>query len=156
MPKKNVDLVVNLFDICKKKNMKNTILLLSISIVVFSCKKELPTNILTALNEYENMSEVIKPHQEFINTLDSTDINKIGIDSLNSLLLQNKVDNEMMEEVSRKLEELLKYNPEYSDDKEIQLKTAPVSLGDKYWNNLNYIIKRKTDLQIEELKKNNN
>ena len=99
--------------------MKKTLLLLLILFV--SCqKKELPSNVSSALRDLDDFEKISRDYDSLISTLDKSKINNLSMDSLQSIIVRVKVNREMLEEREDKVEELLKYNPEYSDYTEIK------------------------------------
>jgi uncharacterized protein (DUF111 family) len=126
--------------------MKKTLLLLFI--IFASCaKKELPSNVSIALSDLDIFKKINRDYDSLINTLDESKINKLSIDSLNSIVVAIKVNREMLQEREYKMEEFLKYNPEYSDYDEIKSrKTIPlIDINEKY----NLILKRYTYLKVK-------
>lgn len=126
--------------------MKKTFLLLFI--VFASCvKKELPSNVSIALNDLDGFIKINRDYDSLISILDESKINDLSIDSLNSIIVRIKVNREMLQEREYKVEEFLKYNPEYSDYDEIKnRKTIPVIDMNK---NYDLILKRYTALKIK-------
>ncbi len=126
--------------------MKKTFLLLFI--VFASCaKKELPSNVSIALNDLDGFIKINRDYDSLISILDESKINDLSIDSLNSIIVRTKVNREMLQEREYKVEEFLKYNPEYSDYDEIKnRKTIPViDMNENY----DLILKRYTVLKIK-------
>lgn len=126
--------------------MKKTLLLLFI--VFASCeKKELPSNVSSALYDLDVFKKISRDYDSLVSTLDESKINGLPIDSLNSIIVRIKVNREMLQEREYKVEEFLKYNPEYSDYDEIKnRKTIPlININENY----DLILKRYTALKIK-------
>ncbi|MCC9062586.1 hypothetical protein [Flavobacterium piscisymbiosum] len=126
--------------------MKKTLLLLFI--IFASCaKKELPSNVSIALSDLDILKKINRDYDSLINTLDESKINRLSIDSLNSIIVAIKVKREMLQEKEYKVEEFLKYNPEYSDYDEIKKRvTMPLININK---NYDLILKRYATLKIK-------
>lgn len=126
--------------------MKKTLLLLFI--VFASCtKKELPSNLSSALYDLDVLKKISRDYDSLVSTLDKSKINGLPIDSLNSIIARIKANREMLQEREYKVEEFLKYNPEYSDYDEIKnRKTMPlININENY----DLILKRYTALKIK-------
>jgi hypothetical protein len=126
--------------------MKKTFLILFI--VFVSCaKKQLPSNVSIALDDLDIFEKINRDYDSLISTLDESMINRLSIDSLNSIIVGVKVNRVMLQEREYKVEEFLKYNPEYSDYDEIKnRKTIPViDINENY----DLILKRYTALKIK-------
>ena len=117
-------------------------------IVFASCeKKELPSNVSSALYDLDVFKKICRDYDSLVSTLDESKINGLPIDSLNSIIVRIKVNREMLQEREYKVEEFLKYNPEYSDYDEIKnRKTIPlIDINENY----DLILKRHTALKIK-------
>ena len=127
--------------------MKKILLLLFI--IFASCaKKELPSNVSIALSDLDISEKISRDYDSLVNTLDESKIKDLSIDSLNSIIVAIKVNREMVQEKEYKVEEFLKYNPEYSDYEEIK-KRATISLININ-ENYDLILKRYTALKIKK------
>ena len=127
--------------------MKKILLLLFI--ILASCaKKELPSNVSIALSDLDILKKISRDYDSLINTLDESKINSLSIDSLNSIIVAIKVNRDMLQEKQYKVEEFLKYNPEYSDYEEIKKRaTIPlININENY----DLILKRYTALKIKK------
>ena len=127
--------------------MKKILLLLFI--ILASCaKKELPSNVSIALSDLDIFKKISRDYDSLINTLDESKINRLSIDSLNSIIVGIKVNREMLQEKEYKVEEFLKYNPEYSDYDEIKNReTTPlININENY----DLILKRYTALKVKK------
>ena len=108
----------------KKNVMKKVLLFLVIVVSLFSCKEEikpLPTNISTALHSrnyyYDRSVEINKS----IYLLTDSDINKLPKDSILSLISLQDVLRVDYSKYQNELDELLKYNPEYSSHPDMNM-----------------------------------
>ena len=127
--------------------MKKALLLLFI--IFASCaKKELPPNVSIALSDLDISEKISRDYDSLVNTLDESKINSLSIDSLNSIIVAIKVNREMLQEKEYKVEEFLKYNPEYSDYEEIKKRvTTPlININENY----DLILKRYITLKIKK------
>ena len=104
--------------------MKKVLLFLVIVVSLFSCKEEikpLPTNISTALHSrnyyYDRSVEINKS----IYLLTDSDINKLPKDSILSLISLQDVLRVDYSKYQNELDELLKYNPEYSSHPDMNM-----------------------------------
>jgi len=129
--------------------MKKT-LLLSL-IVLASCgKKELPSNIESALSNYEAQNTLKSEFDKVINGLDEREINQLSIDSLGSIIDKQNVFNQILDVEERELREALRKNPEFSNSDEVKNRkkhTSTVEFFKKY----NLILKRYTSMKGESL-----
>jgi hypothetical protein len=115
--------------------MKKLFLLFFWLLLMFSCKKELPSNIKDAA---DRVNYFVSYHQKFdsmIVNIDTTSICKLDRDSLYTLYFISENNIKNYKESVLKLEELLKYNPEYSDYDEI--KNIKTPFRDKITPNTN-------------------
>ena len=118
-------------------------------IVFISCsKKELPSDISYALYDLNSYEKISRDYDSLISTLDEPKINNLPYDSLESIIVQFKVNKEMLQERKDKLDEFLKYNPQYSDYEEIKNREAkfPIDIVKNY----DLILNRYTDLKIKK------
>ena len=118
-------------------------------IIFASCaKKELPSNVSIALSDLDISEKISRDYDSLVNTLDESKIKDLSIDSLNSIIVAIKVNREMVQEKEYKVEEFLKYNPEYSDYEEIKKRaTIPlININENY----DLILKRYTALKIKK------
>ena len=118
-------------------------------IIFASCaKKELPSNVSIALSDLDISEKISRDYDSLVNTLDESKINSLSIDSLNSIIVAIKVNRDMLQEKQYKVEEFLKYNPEYSDYDEIKNReTTPlININENY----DLILKRYTALKIKK------
>lgn len=110
-------------------------LLFLIVLIFISCKeKKLPNNISAALWDYEIQESINSKFDSIIINLDESKINKLAIDSLDVIISQEKFNRNILEEKENKLQELLKFNVEYSDYDEIKnRKIEPIAdIGKNY------------------------
>ncbi|MGL4384697.1 MAG: hypothetical protein ACRCS4_05270, partial [Flavobacterium sp.] len=68
-------------------------------IVFISCsKKELPSDISYALYDLNSYEKISRDYDSLISTLDEPKINNLPYDSLESIIVQFKVNKEMLQE----------------------------------------------------------
>lgn len=116
--------------------MKKLLLLLFFGLLLmFSCKKELPSNIKDVVNEVNYIVSYQQKFDSIIVNMDTISIYKIDKDSLFSLYLFSNENEKKYQESVLKLEELLKYNPKYSDYDEI--KNIKIPFRDRIIQNAN-------------------
>lgn len=97
------------------------IFLILIVLIFNSCKeKTLPSNIANTLDDCEMQTKINREFDSIILNLNESEIKKIKLDSLESIISQMKFNREILNEKESKLEELLKYNADYSDYDEIK------------------------------------
>lgn len=131
---------------CLSNSLKMKKILLLLLILFVSCqKKELPTNISSALKDLDNFKKITRHHDSLISILDESKINNLSLDSLQSIIVSVKVDREMLQERQDKLDELLKYNPEYSDYDEIKNRELKFDIDIN--KNYDLILKRRSNFK---------
>jgi len=94
--------------------MKKVLLSLVIVVSLFSCKEELPSNISTKLYFKDYYLAKLDTTYSIINSLSDDDISKLSKDSVSSLVLDWKRYSDEYLEYYNELNDILKYNPEYS------------------------------------------
>lgn len=122
--------------------MKRLSILLLVSFVsLVSCKEKLPSNISYVLYSYERQVEYNRESDSVILSLTKESIDKLSMDSINTILLSNAFASDRYDEVEKELDELLKYNPKYSHYDEIKNKVLPYRYEDltKFYNNVRYL-----------------
>jgi hypothetical protein len=97
--------------------------LIALSLIVFSlysCQEKLPTNIENALSWYEMKVDNVNEKDSLILSFKPEDIDKMTPDSISFILGSNEMSYNEVEKADKELKELLKYNPEYSDNEKIK------------------------------------
>jgi hypothetical protein len=121
--------------------MKKIILTILIISIFASCKKELPSNIKSAVIGCELSCDRRKVNDSIIINLSNKDIDTLSKKTIEDLLWKNDLNNKDYDENSKELEELLKFNPEYSDYDEIKKIKLPYYTTNrtKYYSNIMYL-----------------
>jgi hypothetical protein len=121
--------------------MKKLVLFTMLVVLFVSCKEKLPSNMSSALYNYERQVEYNRESDSIILSLTKESIDKLSMDSINIILFKNAYASDRYNEVEKKLDEYLKYNPEYSDYNEIKNKVLPYRYTDltKFYNNVRYL-----------------
>jgi hypothetical protein len=100
--------------------MKKTFLITFSIILLTSCGEKLPTNISSALWMSNTNMNSLNQVDSIILTLSESDINNLSADSAFSLYASHENLQQSANKADKELDELLKYNPEYSDYSEIK------------------------------------
>lgn len=101
--------------------MKKVItVLLFTSVTIVSCKEKLPSNISTLVWTINSQVEIMNEIDSIIINMTDEDIMKISADSARFLYVSQSHYQDNYNKSSKELEDLLKYNPEYSDYDEIR------------------------------------
>lgn len=100
--------------------MKKLLFLVLGLLLMFSCKKELPSNIKDAVGDVNYFVSYQQNFDSTIISLDTVTINNMDKDTLYKLYFNSLENEKKYNESISKLDELLKYNPEYSDYDEIK------------------------------------
>ena len=96
-------------------------LLLFWSILLFSsCKEKLPSNILTQKIQVEKYLEILDKSSVLILNTDKQKIDLLSEDSLISILSHFESWSDGYKSSKKELDELLKFNPQFSDYDEIK------------------------------------
>lgn len=95
--------------------MKKVTLSLLVIVSLFSCKEKLPSNISTSLYFANESMNELNELESIIGPLSDSDISKLSKDSLRTLYFGYKFSSERYEQYDNELDEILKYNPEYSE-----------------------------------------
>lgn len=121
--------------------MKKIILSILIISVFVSCNKKLPSNLKSAVVGCELSCDRRKVNDSIIINLSNKDMDTLSKKTIEDLLWKNDLNNKDYEENSKELEELLKFNPEYSDYDEIKKIKQPyyTTNRNKYYNNIMYL-----------------
>jgi hypothetical protein len=94
--------------------MKKFTLSLLVIVSLFSCKEELPSNISTKLYFKDYHLAKLDTMYSIINSLSDDDISKLSKDSVSSLIFNYTYYADRYKEYNDELNDILKYNPEYS------------------------------------------
>lgn len=131
--------------------MKKTTLLALMLISICSCKKELPSNIKTAIFNCELQYNLNSDIDSIILNLDKAKISLLSQDSLSSLIFKQNFGDNQIKKSESELENLLKLNPEYSDYDEIKnMKTRYYDKDSKkYFDNSLFIQKKYHELLLK-------
>lgn len=110
-------------------------------LVLVSCNKKLPSNIKSAVIGCELSCDSRKLDDSIIINLSKKDIDTLSLKTIEDLLRKHDVNYKDYKESSKELEELLKFNPEYSDYDEIKKIKKPYYTTNsiKYYENIMYL-----------------
>jgi hypothetical protein len=100
--------------------MKKLLVLSLVSVSLFSCKEKLPSNIESAVNRNNWYVEELNQVDSIIIGLKDSDIKSISPDSARSLYVKHNIRYESYNSSSDELEELLKYNANYSNHDDVK------------------------------------
>lgn len=100
--------------------MKKLIATIAIAFSLTSCQEKLPANIQSALSYYEMQIDIANKSDSLIYYLEPADIDKMSSDSIHIMLGVNELQVNYAEKAEKELQELLKFNPEYSDYEQIK------------------------------------
>lgn len=100
--------------------MKKLIPIIAIAFSLASCQEKLPTNIQSALSNYEMQVDIANKSDSLIYHLEPADMDKMSSDSIHTILGVNEMQVDYAEKAEKELQELLKFNPEYSDYEQIK------------------------------------
>ena len=100
--------------------MKKLIAIIAIAFSLSSCGEKLPANIQSALSWYEIQVDNVNKSDSLILSLKPEDIDKMSSDSITILLGANEMQHNAVTKADKELQELLKFNPEYSDYESIK------------------------------------
>lgn len=123
--------------------MKNLLIIIFVSLFIFSCQEKLPTNIQDALSNYEFYVNRHASIDSATESLNKSLIDSMSSDQLDSIIYSESSALDYYFSASEDLEELLKFNPEYSDydviKNKIKLYRYRPGNKDKFWDNYYYI-----------------
>ncbi len=123
--------------------MKNLLIIIFVSLFIFSCQEKLPTNIQDALSNYEFYVKHHESTDSAISSLNQSVIDSMSLDQLDSITRRESSALDDYLTASASLEELLKFNPEYSDydviKNRVELHRFRSENKEKYWVNSDYI-----------------
>jgi hypothetical protein len=133
-----------------KKVILGALLLLSI----VSCKKELPDNITSKIDTCEVYYELGKENDSIIISMSKNDIDKLKKEDIEEILRRQEMSSETYKRSEEELDEILKYNPEYSNYDEVKNMKKPYSYKNliKYYENISYLDTKLYDITLNELK----
>ena len=133
-----------------KKVILGALLLLSI----VSCKKELPDNIKSKIDTCEVYYELGKENDSIIISMSKNDIDKLKKEDIEEILRRQEMSSETYKRSEEELDEILKYNPEYSNYDEVKSMKKPYSYKNliKYYENISYLDTKLYDITLNELK----
>lgn len=137
--------------------MKKIILILIVASSIFSCKKELPSNIKTAVFNVNYSIDNRKENDSVILNLTTKEIDTLSKKTINGLLYNNEMFEENYKESSDELKEILKINPEYSDYEEVKNIKQPNYYKNmpKFYDNIMLLENRSLELtKLEYLEYN--
>lgn len=95
--------------------MKNLIIIIFISLFIFSCKEELPSSVSNQLNSVNYYVQELNGTDSIIWSLDDDEIRSLSPDSALSLISQHSTRKNLYDNASDELDEIIKINPQYSD-----------------------------------------
>ena len=132
--------------------MKKIILTILIASIFVSCKKELPSNIKSAVIGCELSCDNRKVNDSTILNLTKKDMDTLSKKTIDDLLWFNEYYEKDYKENSEELKELLKINPEYSDYEEVKKMKEPYYHKDisKFFENRTYLDNRSYELMKSE------
>ena len=100
--------------------MKKLIAIIAITFTLTSCQEKLPSNIQSALSYYEMQVDIGNKSDSLIYHLEPVDIDKMSSDSIHIMLGVNEMHGNNVTKADKELQELLKFNPEFSDYEQIK------------------------------------
>lgn len=100
--------------------MKKLLVILGLSVSLISCQEKLRSNIDSALFSYELAVKFGDPTDSLVISLNQQSIDKLSLDSVKTIIYATEFHRERQLKAAKELEELLKYNPEYSDYEKIK------------------------------------
>jgi hypothetical protein len=116
---------------------------LVLSSMLLSCEQKLPTIIENEVLNVERYVKICEPFDSLMVSLSKDDIDKMTEDSLSTLRIRYEVYKDGDKLAKEKLDELLKYSPEYSDHPKIKnIKRRQYSNLNLYFKNITYISNR--------------
>lgn len=121
--------------------MKKIIAILGLSVSLISCQEKLPANIDSALYSYEFAVKCGDPTDSLVISLNQQSIDKLTVDSITTIISTCEYYREKQSKAAKELDELLKYNPEYSDYDKIKNKRSQYrwTSDDLYRKNYDYM-----------------
>jgi hypothetical protein len=133
-----------------KKVILGALLLLSI----VSCKKELPDNIKSKIDTCEFYYELGKENDSIIISMSKNDIDKLKKEDIEEILRRQEMSSKNYKSSEEELDEILKYNPEYSNYDDVKNMKKPYSYKNliKYYENISYLDTKLYDITLNELK----
>ena len=125
--------------------MKKLLVFSMVFVSFVSCKEKLPSNIGSAISSIEFDYEVRRDFDSVIVSMDKISIDKLTRDSLRSLVFKKNWYEDKDKKNKTELDELLKYNPKYSDFSEVKNIKQPYYYKEMglYFRNTLYIELRK-------------
>jgi hypothetical protein len=100
--------------------MKNLLIIIFVSIFIFSCKKELPSSVKSQLGSVNFYTQELNEVDSIIWGLSDDEIKTLSSDSSLSLIARHNNLNDLYQSSSDELDEIIKINPEYSDHEDIK------------------------------------
>jgi len=100
--------------------MKNLLIIIFVSLFIFSCKEELPSSVKSQLGSVNFSVQELNKVDSIIWSLNDDDIKGLSSDSALSLISRHKIEKNFYESSSDELDEIIKINPEYSDHEDIK------------------------------------
>jgi hypothetical protein len=131
--------------------MKKIILTILIASIFVSCKKELPSNIKSAVIGCEMSYKIHRKMDSIILNHTKEEIDKMPLDTITKLIGDLEFNRNDEESNEKELKELLKINPEYSDYDEV--KNMKKSYYDQNFLKCSKIEMYLNDKQFELMKK---
>jgi hypothetical protein len=121
---------------------------------IVSCKKELPDNIKSKIDTCEFYYELGKENDSIIISMSKNDIDKLKKEDIEEILRRQEMSSKNYKSSEEELDEILKYNPEYSNYDDVKNMKKPYSYKNliKYYENISYLDTKLYDITLNELK----
>jgi hypothetical protein len=107
----------------------NKIYIFIISTFLISCETKLPDNIDKATDRVIHMNETFYQKDSLFCSLTKEQIDNLSADSLLSITTSFEISKNLRKDADNELNELLKYNPEYSNHTKIKNRFEKLHIG---------------------------
>jgi hypothetical protein len=135
--------------------MKNLLIIIFVSLFIFSCKEELPSSVNGQLNSVNYFAQELNETDSIIWSLNDDEIGSLSSDSALRLISQHNTRRNLYQSSSDELDEIIKINPEYSDHEDIKNRRYHFVIESRIMGGMSKISDNLTKLDEQAFPSNN-